>query len=252
MIVDKRKAGSVTEITGKQQAHDFIPYLVADAFVLQRTDLTATDKLVHTTINSFNHNQKPFFGSNQFIADSLGISPRTVRRSLEKLESMGLLKRDLQYENNALTRKSISTLPPDRDDLPPGHVDPTPRTEMTTDNQVYNQSILLSKDNRASSKKRTDIDEVIGYLETKLGSPLDGTIKGNRYAAKTWLDNRIPKAVPGHKPVTVARSVIDAAFETDFHAKNATRIKYLSDNMQKIVRDYKGRGGSAKIYKLGE
>lgn len=70
---------------------------VPDALLVKQRDLglDATDMLVLLNLTSYwwFQNRPPFARSN-VIAKRMGVSPRTVQRSLKKLVSKGLLRRD--------------------------------------------------------------------------------------------------------------------------------------------------------------
>lgn len=70
---------------------------VPDALLVKQRDLglDATDMLVLLNLTSYwwFQNRPPFARSN-VIAKRMGVSPRTVQRSLKKLVSEGLLRRD--------------------------------------------------------------------------------------------------------------------------------------------------------------
>lgn len=95
----------------------------------------------------------------------------------------------------------------------------------------------VSKETEQSSYGREDINEVIGYLKEKI-ELLDGSQQQNRRFAKLLID-KLKKEYPDYNPVEQIKVLIDIALKDDFHAKNATSIKYFYYNAQKIIQSIK-------------
>lgn len=75
--------------------------------VLSRPGLSAVDKMLWADIQSFTGNDSTWFKSNATVAAELGVSERSVSRSLKTLTDAGMIK--LQ-KNDGRTRYYVSTL----------------------------------------------------------------------------------------------------------------------------------------------
>jgi hypothetical protein len=112
---------------------------------------------------------------------------------------------------------------------------------------------IVSKDTSASTevkgKSSSDINDLIGYLQDKLGCTLEGSSKTNRQYC--WnLIRRIKKDYPDKPVVQAIKIIIDAGLEDGFHAKNITGYKYLFYNYQKIIRGRQRVSGDVVRIKL--
>jgi DNA-binding Lrp family transcriptional regulator len=234
MIINKLTDGNVTEVTGSEQAMDYVPYLIADSFILQRLDLTTTDKLVHTVINSFNHNNKPFFGSNQFIADSLGIRTRTVQRSLEKLEKLNILKRALKTVDKGNIRTGISTKAHNEHSPPPTSSvtypyvisDVPPTSSVTPYIQEYKQTTILSEN------LNFELSEVVGFYNQIFGKSITST-KGFEKNYRYWREIHdlevIKKAIVSASVDKFWREAMTLTVLFRKKNKNGEDVDYISD-----------------------
>lgn len=106
--VEKHKDGVVT-IEGQESAQDYVRFSVLPAYILASKELSANEKLVYCVIYTFNTNEKDFFGSNQFIAQSTGLTAGAVQNILTKLESKKLITR-IYVDNNPIKGRAIIRL----------------------------------------------------------------------------------------------------------------------------------------------
>ena len=97
----------------------------------------------------------------------------------------------------------------------------------------------LSKDS-SKSYGREDINQSIEFLKEKNNGMIDGTIKENRQYA-TLLINKIKKAYPGEDTIKQIEIIIQTALQDEFHSKNATSMKYLYYNTQKIIQTVRSK-----------
>lgn len=86
---------------------------------------------------------------------------------------------------------------------------------------------------------RQDITEIIEYLKVKNNNMIDGTVALNRRYA-THLLNKVKKAYPEANTLLQVKAIIKTAKDDDFHSRNATSMKYLYYNTQKIIEIIKG------------
>lgn len=159
-VQQEQKSGmSVTTIEGTQDAGDFVKFSVIPSMILKDPNLNASEKLVYCVIYTFNSNAKPFFGSNQFIAQSVGLAEVTIQTILNKLENKGYIKREYVDGESIKGRKSIIiTYPPTKVpclenevDLPRRQGTPLPRNRDHT-----NKGITKKDKNTTFFQKRPD------------------------------------------------------------------------------------------------
>lgn len=89
------------------------------------------------------------------------------------------------------------------------------------------------------------INELVDYLEKKLGHGLDGSAKANRFAASTLL-KILAREFPGFDALASTKALIDAATVDPFHAKNATNFDYLRRHWGAIAKASKERKSQTK------
>lgn len=99
-------------------------------------------------------------------------------------------------------------------------------------------------------RRDPNVQAVIDHLTDKLaekdlGLSLDGTVKGNRFAAANLL-RKLAKERPEHDPLESAKALIDFATSDDFHARNSTKVSYLFRNLAKLRNDAKARRNATK------
>lgn len=239
-----QKEDGVTLYEGQETAQDYSNYSMIPTWIMKHPDLQANDKLVYALIDTFNVNNKPFFGSNGFIAASLNMSVATVKRSIRRLEQAKLVFRKLGEHS----RQGIAVVGHVRpgggsqmtqggvtDDLGVGHVRPTTKLYTKKDTKKIT---IISKDISKPSFGNSDINDLTLYFSEKLGASLDGSVKINRQYASNLI-RKIKKDYPDKDPVQAIKVIIDLAIGDDFHSKNATGFKYLFYNAQKIIASYK-------------
>lgn len=78
------------------------------------------------------------------------------------------------------------------------------------------------------------INEVIDYLQEKIGHKLDGSVKSNRQYAYNLI--RKIKSQTDREPIELIKLVIDKGIQDSFHSRNLTGVKYLYNNFGKIGR----------------
>ena len=102
-----------------------------------------------------------------------------------------------------------------------------------------NSNNKLSKESKPEVYGRQDITEIIEYLKEKNNNMIDGTVALNRRYAKHLLD-KVKKAYPEANTLLQVKAIIKTAKDDDFHSRNATSMKYLYYNTQKIIEIIKG------------
>jgi len=102
----------ITTIEGKETASDSSRFSVMPTWVMESRILTPNEKLIYSLLHTFNTNAKSFYGSNDFIARSVGLTESGVQSVLNKLEGRGLIKRHYEEGQPIKGRKSIETFEP--------------------------------------------------------------------------------------------------------------------------------------------
>lgn len=132
-------------------------------------------------------------------------------------------------------------------------------TRHTKENTKENIQKKLSKDRKQSKPKgtkpsskketygNTDINTCISYLQEKLGTSLDGSVKENRQYCYNLL-RKMKKDSPNTSEVDQVKMLIDVALQDKFHSRNTTGFKYLFYNTQKIAQST--RVGSGKNFEM--
>lgn len=121
-----------------------------------------------------------------------------------------------------------------------------------TTNKNDNNIIIISKDitepEKPKKKKERDvrIDELIMYFEGKIGSTLDGTQKGIRFECYRLI-KKMEKEYKGKDPVVAIKVLIDIATDDEFHSKNATNFRYITNNIQRLIRVYKEKVSTVAV-----
>lgn len=151
----------------------------------------------------------------------------------------------------ARSSKSLTATCPSRSQQPiqVAHSDPkdthskeTHSKELSSDEEREPSALERAKGPRSSYGDPT-INAMIDALKQKTGLPgLDGSVKRNRWYAK-HLTGAITKvyeqkgvAQPtGAEIIRGFDTLLDAALSDEFHASNATSMKYLHDNFYKIL-----------------
>lgn len=90
----------------------------------------------------------------------------------------------------------------------------------------------------------SDINECVSYLQNKLGTSLDGTVKENRQYCYNLL-RKMRKDYPESSPVDNVKLLIETALRDKFHSRNSTGFKYLYYNTQKISASFKKNKGNS-------
>lgn len=70
------------------------------------------------------------------------------------------------------------------------------------------------------------------------GGSLDGSLKENQSNAFKLI-RRCEQDYPAEDPIEIIKTVIVAGLRDDFHRKNLTEMRYVFNNMSKIIRSHK-------------
>jgi len=172
--------------------------------------------------------------SHKRIALEMKESSNTIAKILKELEKNGYLKRKRLHTGrmNYFIMYEPHTKKATYQKSQRGKVGTVSNIEVSSNTK-------LSKDS-SKSYGREDINQSIEFLKEKNNGMIDGTIKENRQYA-TLLINKIKKAYPGKDTVNQIKVIIQTALQDEFHSKNATSMKYLYYNTQKIIQTVRSK-----------
>ena len=88
--MDRRRV----ERAGEEQEE----YIVLRDSVLRDRRLSPSDKLIYSMVLSFNGGNRSCYATDEYLARRFGISDRSVRRSISRLEALGLIRRHVTPE----------------------------------------------------------------------------------------------------------------------------------------------------------
>lgn len=97
----EKHTDGVTTIAGQETLRDFARWSTMPSVILSSTELTANEKLVYMFVFTFNTNHRDMFGSNGFIASSVGLKQGTVANIISSL----IKKKYLVGKYRDLTRR---------------------------------------------------------------------------------------------------------------------------------------------------
>lgn len=166
----------------------------------------------------------------------------------KEITEWGLVKKSILVKKDELVKKMKSTSKENDTQL----VKKTIHTKETIQKKLYKRNISKDIGNQltmiegSSSKKETygntDINTCISYLQEKLGTSLDGSVKENRQYCYNLL-RKMKKDFPNTSNVDQVKMLIDVALQDKFHSRNTTGFKYLFYNTQRIAQSFKGDYG---------
>jgi len=187
-----------------------------------------------------------------YVAKGLNWSEVKVRKNKKILEALGLIEQIKKTDEK--TKKilgwyiKVNFIWSEKASLAKRHkVAKGTRWKPDTQIPLTNNKIPLTNNKNITKViepeaqyGREDINEVINFLKEKNNNMIDGSVKENRQYAKLLID-KVKKAYPEENTILQIKAIIQTALSDDFHAKNATTMKYLFYNTQKIIQTIKGR-----------
>jgi len=149
------------------------------ASIIERTELTAVEKMLWADIDSFTGKEATWFKSRDTVAREFGVSDRTISRGLNKLVDLGLVR---MTSNDGRTRHYVSSLPGQsvQSDAPK----PTGQTR---------QDVPI--ENNRENKKRKQFsmphrEEVVEYFESNGSTVTEAEKYLDYYTANGWKQGR--------------------------------------------------------------
>lgn len=160
------------------------------AAIINRTGLSALEKMLWADIDSFSGKDSTWFKSRKRAARDMCVSEVTISRALRNLRDSGLVE---MVKNDGRVMHYVSTLPRQNDDSPESIVAPQGHQIDDIDNKTEKQ---ISKQHRG---RPTDQHEVEAYFQEK-GSTVGEAAKfTDYYTANGWTQGRASKAIKDWK-----------------------------------------------------
>lgn len=158
------------------------------------------------------------------------INKDTLYKSLKRLEESKMITRSVNTKYTAYCICKWKDYQSGSETLGILKVKPN-ETQSKTLTRIENRELRSNtKVLQTSSFGDKDINEIVEYFKTKMELPkLDGTIKGNRYAAKRIL-------VAAGDNIQAVKQLIDCLVLDNFHAENASSIVYLDKHKVAIMQ----------------
>jgi len=248
----------IMTIEGEEEATDYVTTVNIPTKVM-KMNIPLSCKLIAGFIFSFNFNNKKFFATNSFIANSLNISKHTVKESLSILEKNKVIFREYAKEKNKNDRSvyfnfNIMSQYEEKEKLnsvPSTESVPTPVQKMyhapstesvphvlnNVTKQITKQTLLRNGSPKTFGNE--DINFLINYLKEKLEIPsLDGSVRSNRNYCSNLI-KRMKKSYPNREPRELICKLIDFAVKDKYHSTKVSSFSYLFNNYNKILLEAK-------------
>ena len=116
-------------------SEDYQPFAILPVEIMQRADLSATDKLVMMGLYSFADRYGCCWPSYVTLAERVGMGKATVRRCLDRLEEVGLVSREERQRQDGGQSSNMYTLlwvTHAQDEHPPAQADHIPVLKEST------------------------------------------------------------------------------------------------------------------------
>lgn len=155
-------------------------YLVMPKVIAKRADLTLAEKMIYALIFSFTGNNQDCFVSNGYIERQLDIKQKTIQTSLQHLEKLGLIEREIANRNERKMRVICNN-----SCTPSVKITVPPQQKLHTYTQVYTQ-VDTQVYNKQKSPLKIDYKEFL--LELNQSNEFS-----NRGITATILENTYNK-----------------------------------------------------------
>lgn len=241
-------------------------YCVVPYSVMYDKDLSDAEVRLYIAISSLANQKGYCFASNNYLANSLGKSVGTIKRSMRHLEEKGFIRRNIsKKDDNSSDRKIYISYDeifekPDENELPPvqkwteggskmdgggSKNEPTPQSKNGPHNNINNNNINIIKQDNTSSEveeiKRRDSFRIITdkFNEAATEYDLNKIIKlsdKRKAKLKVRIDElseaKILEAIDKIKESSFLRGENDRKWKVDFDwliANDTNILKVLED-----------------------
>jgi predicted transcriptional regulator len=220
----------------------FIPFYPE----LFKFGLSNTEILIFGFIDFYMSNSTGrFYFTNEQIAQIVGCAVDTASRAISKLHKLQLLKITRKIRAGGGSIRFITKvyqIPRLDKNYKSDSTKTTNQTRQklqTNNNKIKENKIKTNPKGLGKPDPRNpDVTEIVSYMEKTLGHKLDDTETWNRRYAFNLI-RKLKQEYPQQDPVQAAKVLIDVGSRDKFHSKNVTTVKYVYQNMHKIIRSYK-------------
>lgn len=192
-------------------------------------DITDTSKLVCAVIISLYRAGGSAHFTNRYIADLLGKDSRTIRRSLEELESRGYISREISHQKDGkkgtyrkIMVAQVVGLRGEDKNVPGGRTKMSAqgRTKMSAQKNRYKRidtKNINNTDFKKSSSYGEQEKELLKYINQRLG---------RNYRQEKKFQTNLKARLKSGYTIEQIKGAFDRAVDDDFHRKN--NYKHLS------------------------
>lgn len=219
---------------------EFIPFYLKE---VKKYNFSNTEGLVYGFIRFYlrNNPNGKFYFTNDQLAYMLDVSSSTISNSIVKVCNCGEFKVSYKVKANGGTFRLLENSESDSEKVK----SQTLKKLRANNNKIKDNNINIPKGiGEPVQRGNSDINECVSYLQNKLGTSLDGTVKENRQYCYNLL-RKMGKDYPESSPVDNVKLLIETALRDKFHSRNATGFKYLYYNTQKISASFKKNKGNS-------
>jgi len=149
------------------------------AAIIERTDLTAVEKLLWADIDSFTGQNSTWFKSRETTAQEFGCGERTISRGLNKLQQLGLIR---MCNNDGRRRDYVSTLTGQYDHS----ASPNPTRQTRQNDHIENKGEEQVRKQFSMPYR----EEVVEYFESKGSTAHEAEKYLDYYTANGWKQGR--------------------------------------------------------------
>lgn len=173
----------------KQQQKSGAWYAVLTAEVLTSKDLNNLQKLIFALVSNLQNASGYCWASNEYLAEALNTSERTIQRNVKGLVDRGYLFREVVKTKDGSNRiLSVNTNPPAKNDVCPHDKNDTPHTTNLSPTHTTNLSCAyIRKEKQSTIKNKVGKEKEADPIEkefTKLWEVYDvKKAKQNAYKA---------------------------------------------------------------------
>lgn len=201
----------------QQRNEPIVGWCLIPAFILSRTDLSLSEKVLYGRILGLADKGGYCFASNAWLGEQIGLAQGTVANMISRMAKKGLLRVEvLRNEKNEVTERRIYPLLGGYSSLEWGGIHTTVNTysrHNEESNREEYRNILFSNENNMFGRKPTGDEE--GGQKKQRGDPLvnyllsayrkrfghDPTDKKPRFVANTFLQSlrKFQKEIAPHR-----------------------------------------------------
>lgn len=243
-----------------------IPYLVDQDKSLQPNDKRLYGYLYWLE----NLKNQRITASNATLAELLGVTDRTIRGALERLEKGGHIVRE--FEDEGRKKRSVirtrvkfrvgTDIPTVGTNVPKGRnkrsysvgINIPQKKKSTKEEKKEEDTTNVVSERKRSKAPIQEVSDLVDYWKAKLDMPSDESARASRFHASTLL-KRMRKALAEKgleqgKAIGLCKAVIDSAMSDPFHGPKSTTMLYIMRHASRIVQENRSKALKQTIVKI--